>query len=126
MSDANYYDRFSNNQQQETPQKQKKQVVDTSAVFSITKVFMYMFVGLLITAGIALGLGAYFGIVLLKVSTITESFGYFVVAVSEKVLPFTVILDNASFGATFAFIVAVPVAEPTIVTVVVALVVLES
>ena len=66
MSDANYYDRFSNNQQQETPQKQKKQVVDTSAVFSITKVFMYMFVGLLITAAIALGLGAYFGMVLLK------------------------------------------------------------
>ena len=66
MSDANYYDRFSNNQQQETPQKQKKQVVDTSTVFSITKVFMYMFVGLLITAAIALGLGAYFGMVLLK------------------------------------------------------------
>ena len=66
MSDANYYDRFSNNQQQETPQKQKKQVVYTSAVFSITKVFMYMFVGLLITAAIALGLGAYFGMVLLK------------------------------------------------------------
>ena len=67
MSDANYYDRFSNNNQsQEKPQKEKKQVVDSSTAFSITKVFGYMFVGLLITAAIALGLGAYFGMVLLK------------------------------------------------------------
>lgn len=66
MSDANYYDRFSNNQQQEKPQKQKNQAVDSSTAFSITKVFGYMFIGLLITAAIALGLGAYFGMVLLK------------------------------------------------------------
>lgn len=67
MSDANYYDRFSNNNEpQEKPQKEKKQVVDSSTAFSIAKVFGYMFIGLLITAIIALGLGAYFGAVLMK------------------------------------------------------------
>lgn len=67
MSDANYYDRFANNQQEEKPQKEKKrQVVDSSTGLSIAKVFGYMFIGLMITAVIAMGLGVYFGNILLK------------------------------------------------------------
>ena len=67
MSDANYYDRFANNQQEEKPQKEnKRQVVDFSTGLSIAKVYGYMFIGLMITAAIALGLGVYFGNVLFK------------------------------------------------------------
>ena len=67
MSDANYYDRFANNQQEEKPQKEKKkQVVDSSTGLSIAKVYGYMFIGLLITAAISLGLGVVFANILLK------------------------------------------------------------
>lgn len=56
MSDRNYYGQYSN----------REQLANSSTAFSIAKVFGYMFVGLLITAAIALGLGAYFGAVLMK------------------------------------------------------------
>ena len=50
MSDANYYDRFANNKQEEKPQKEnKKQEVDSSTGLSIAKVYGYMFIGLMIT-----------------------------------------------------------------------------
>ena len=66
MSDANYYDRFAEKEQPK-PEKQKtKNVIDSSTGLSIAKVFGYMFIGLMITAVIALGLGAYFGLVLFK------------------------------------------------------------
>ena len=65
MSDANYYDRFndSNNQQN----KSFKEVSSkSSTAYSLTKVFGYMFIGILITAAIALGLGAWFNYALLQ------------------------------------------------------------
>lgn len=68
MSDANYYDRF-NNEQPKKAEPVKNKRVDSSAVFSIAKVFGYMFIGLLITSVIAFGLGAYFGMVLFKDAT---------------------------------------------------------
>lgn len=64
MSDANYYDRFADHSEQPKEQKQKSVVKDTG--FSLAKVFGYMFIGLMITAAIALGLGAIFGNILLK------------------------------------------------------------
>lgn len=57
MSDnANYYGNFANSNAEKRGQ----------VGLSIAKVYGYMFLGLLITAAIALGLGAYFGKVLLK------------------------------------------------------------
>lgn len=57
MSDnANYYGNFANSDANKRGQ----------VGLSIAKVYGYMFLGLLITAAIALGLGAYFGKVLLK------------------------------------------------------------
>lgn len=57
MSDnANYYGNFANSNAEKRGQ----------VGLSIAKVYGYMFLGLLITAAIALGLGAYFGNVLLK------------------------------------------------------------
>ena len=66
MADSNYYDRFAS--QQPTPEKQqeKKKIISSSTGLSLAKVFGYMFMGLAITAAIALGLGALFGNVLLK------------------------------------------------------------
>ena len=58
MPDSEYYNRYSDNR----PLKEK---ADSSAVLSIAKVFGYMFIGLMITALITLGLGYYFGNVLL-------------------------------------------------------------
>ena len=65
MSDTEYYDRFSEQNTEQQPLKTKKEKTDSSAVLSIAKVFGYMFIGLMITAVIALGLGYYFGNVLL-------------------------------------------------------------
>lgn len=61
MSDANYYDRFAD-QEEQKPQKQKKEkrTLSSSTGLSIAKVFGYMFIGLMITAAISLGLGAFF------------------------------------------------------------------
>ena len=70
MSDSNYYDRFSDNQGQ--PQKQEKKVVTSSTAFSLAKIFGFMFIGLLITAGIALGLGAYFNYALFNNEQVTN------------------------------------------------------
>ena len=72
MNDANYYDRFAEQEQpkQAEPVKnKKKETMSGSTALSIAKVFGYMFFGLLITAAIALGLGAYFGMVLFKDTT---------------------------------------------------------
>ena len=61
MSDANYYDRFAEKQEEQKPQKQKeRRVLSGSAGLSIARVFGYMFIGLMITAAISLGLGAFF------------------------------------------------------------------
>ena len=61
MSDAEYYDRFAeNNAKEEKQPKRVKPIVEKSTGLSIAKVFGYMFFGLLITAGIALGLGFLF------------------------------------------------------------------
>ena len=57
-NDANFYD--------------EKKVVETSTSLSIAKVFGYMFLGLLITAGIALGLGAYFNYALFGNEAVTD------------------------------------------------------
>ena len=65
MSDSEYYDRFSEQSSEQQPLKTKKEKVDNSGVLSLAKVFGYMFIGLMITAAIALGLGYYFGNVLL-------------------------------------------------------------
>ncbi len=58
MSDASYYDRFNN--EPETPKKEKKRVIVSETGYSLAKVFLYMFIGLVITSAIALGLGAIF------------------------------------------------------------------
>lgn len=67
MADSNYYDRFAE-QQEPTPEKknEQKKIISSSTGLSLTKVFGYMFMGLAITAAIALGLGAIFGNILLK------------------------------------------------------------
>ena len=67
--DANYYDRFADHKEQpqkENKKEQKQEVASTA--FSLAKVFGYMFIGLLITSVIALGLGYLFNylIVLFK------------------------------------------------------------
>ena len=60
MSDANYYDRFAE-QKQEQPRKEKERNTLTGETgLSIAKVFGYMFIGLAITAVISLGLAAIF------------------------------------------------------------------
>ena len=60
MSDANYYDRFAE-QKQEQPRKEKERNTLTGETgLSIAKVFGYMFIGLAITAVISLGLAAVF------------------------------------------------------------------
>lgn len=56
--DANYYDRFANHQEEPKPSKEKKASFVESTSYSLTKIFLYMFGGLFITASIALGLGA--------------------------------------------------------------------
>ena len=62
MSDANYYDRFADQPEQKPQQhnKKEKKVLSGAAGFSIARVFGYMFIGLMITAAISLGLGAFF------------------------------------------------------------------
>ena len=66
MSDAEYYDRFADtNVKEEKQPKKVKPIANKSTGLSIAKVFGYMFFGLLITAAIAMGLGFYFGNVLL-------------------------------------------------------------
>ena len=54
--DANYYDRFSNHNEEPIKKKKNREVVSGTA-FSLAKVFTYMFGGLLITSVIALALG---------------------------------------------------------------------
>lgn len=54
--DANYYDRFSNHNEEPIKEKKNREVVSGTA-FSLAKVFTYMFGGLLITSVIALALG---------------------------------------------------------------------
>lgn len=66
MSDTEYYDRFSEQNTEQQPLKTKKEKADTSTVLSIAKVFGYMFIGLMITAVIALGLGYLFQYIFLK------------------------------------------------------------
>lgn len=66
MSDANYYDRFASEQEQPQQNKQKeKKIITAEGGYSLAKIFGYMFIGLLITAGIALGLGAFYRYILL-------------------------------------------------------------
>lgn len=60
MSDANYYNRFVDNDAPENQQKNNKKEIVSETGYSIAKVFGYMFIGLAITAAIALGLGALF------------------------------------------------------------------
>lgn len=59
MSDANYYDRFAEQKEQPRQEKEKNTITGETGL-SIAKVFGYMFIGLLITAAISLGLGAMF------------------------------------------------------------------
>ncbi len=66
MSDANYYDRFADQQEQPKEKEKKSKVITSETGYSLAKIFLYMFIGLMITAGIALGLGAFFANVLLK------------------------------------------------------------
>ena len=70
MSDASYYDRFNN--EPETPKKEKKRVIVSETGYSLAKVFLYMFIGLVITSVIALGLGAIFNYILLDGLTSEE------------------------------------------------------
>ena len=73
MADSNYYDRFADNQNPTEPQQTRKEKVSADgAAFSLTKVFGYMFAGLLITTVIALGLGAFFNYILLKDTALTD------------------------------------------------------
>ncbi len=56
--DANYYDRFANHNDNQTPETKKaKKVKVIETGYSLAKIFGYMFIGLLITSVVALGLG---------------------------------------------------------------------
>ena len=73
MADSNYYDRFADNQNPQQPQQTRKEKVSADgAAFSLVKVFGYMFMGLLITTAVALGLGAFFNYVLMKDTPLTD------------------------------------------------------
>ncbi len=58
-NNANYYNRFADDERQNgiKPSKQKK-IINYDTTYSLVKVFGYVFIGLLITAILALGLGA--------------------------------------------------------------------
>lgn len=63
--DANYYDRFADTEQKtQKPEKKEKKALSGEAGLSLTKVYGFMFIGLLITAAIAGGLGALFRYIL--------------------------------------------------------------
>ena len=70
MSDSSYYDRF-NSEQQPAPKKEKR-IIASETGYSLAKIFLYMFIGLVITSAIALGLGAVFNYVLLNGMTTEE------------------------------------------------------
>ena len=71
--DANYYDRFADHKEQpqkENKKEQKQEVASTA--FSLAKVFGYMFIGLLITSVIALGLGYLLSYLMVRASANAE------------------------------------------------------
>ena len=71
MAESNYYDRFNDNQSPKGG-RQYEQVTSNGSVYTLGKVFAYMFAGLLITTLIALGLGALFNYLLLNNQAVTD------------------------------------------------------
>ena len=62
--DSRYYDRFAESKSEEVKKVKPKKVITADGAVSFAKIFGYMFIGLAITAVIALGLGAFYRYVL--------------------------------------------------------------
>ncbi len=102
-NDANYYDRFANEESQPQQQKKVKKTITSETGYSLTKIFGYMFAGLMLTAVIMLGLAAvyryYLGIVDGQVNFADET------TVSNAVLSLLVLLIVSFLGIIILSIV---------------------